>query len=103
MRDITYNRLIMLMKNQYYIMISNNTWKAKSFEQEQIVVKGNLKLSKPLLDKVKSVAGNAGHEGKRREERQRNNKKKFNKRNQKKDEMWKKKEPRPNGSKIKEI
>ncbi len=50
MRDITYNRLITLMENQYNIMILNGTWKEKSHEQEQIValttkilhLKGNL-------------------------------------------------------------
>ncbi len=92
-------------------MVSNGTWMAKSQEQEQIValtaeishLKGNLKLSKPLLDKLKSVAGNAGHEGKRREEKKRNRKKKIDKRNQKKDEFWKKKAPGPNDDKTKQV
>ncbi len=89
MHDITYNRLITLMENQYNIMISNGTWKAKSHEREQIValtaeishLKGNLKLSKPLLNKLKSVARNAGHEGKKREEKKRNKTKKVDNRN----------------------
>ncbi len=106
-----YLFFLFVCSNQYNILVPNGTWKAKSHKQELFValtakishLKGNLKLSKPLLDKLKSIARNAGHEGRKRVEKKRNKKKKVDKKNQKKDEMWKKKAPGPNDSKTKEV
>ncbi len=98
---LTYEELIAMATNKYNVLIAQGCWGAKSPNEQKIValisqietLKGDLKLSKDLIAKLKksNPKKEADEKKKKKEKKEKKKKKKkeTNKEFQKRDEKWK--------------
>ena len=110
-KDLTHDKLMALATNKYNTLKAKGLWGAKTEQEKQIItltaqvdaLKGNLKLSKPLTDKLKYDKGRSNQDKEKPKIKNKNKKNNKEKKRQKEDEAWKKVPPKAGEANKKEI